>query len=141
MKKNLLVKAILLYKQDGIFYFLELTRSPHKKFSPLMGDLPGGKVDIGELPITAIKREIKEETGLDVPLLHQVIIYDWESSQEYREHLYCAVVNTQEVTLTPEEHSSYRWIALDKIDESALHPNVKEIIWREREHILKLIER
>ncbi len=137
--KNLLVKAILLYKQDGIFYFLELTRSPRKSFCPLMGDLPGGKVDTGELPIAAIKREIQEETGIVVSNLHQIIVYDWENSQEYREYFYCAMVDIQEVVLAPEEHISYRWIALDKINELTLHPNVKKIIEREKELILKLV--
>ena len=140
MIKNPLVKAILLYKQDDIFYFLELTRSPRKNFCPLMEDLPGGKVDIGELPIAAIKREIQEETGLIVPKVHQIIVYDWGDSQEYREHLYCAIVNTQEVMLAPEEHISYRWIALDRIGESTLHPNMKKIIENHKSKIVALLE-
>ncbi len=73
--KMILVKALLLFKQNETFYFLELIRSPHKKF-PLMGDLPGGKVDASEMLITAIHREILEETGLSVFNLHEITVYD-----------------------------------------------------------------
>ena len=138
--KIVVTKAILLYKNNSVLYFLELTRSPRKKF-PFMGDLPGGTVEQNESPLTGIQREVKEETGIILPKLELLTVYDWGESQEYREYLYCAMVNTQEVILAPEEHVDYRWIELDKIGESTLHSNVKKIIEHEKVNILNLVEK
>jgi 8-oxo-dGTP diphosphatase len=44
---------------------LACRRAPHKS-SPSLWEFPGGKVDLGELPLDAIVREIREELELDV---------------------------------------------------------------------------
>ena len=44
---------------------LACRRSQHKA-SPGLWEFPGGKVDLGELPLDAIVREIQEELELDV---------------------------------------------------------------------------
>lgn len=136
--KILLVKALLIHKRESIFYFL--TRSLRKKFR-FMGDLPGGRVEQGESPLSAMQREIQEETGLLVPALNLLTIYDWSENEEYREYLYYARVDEPKVVLSPEEHISFRWIAFDAVEESTLHPGVKKIIKSQQDKISLILEK
>lgn len=46
---------------------LLLLRSHRKKYGANMYALPGGKVENGERALQAIKREVSEEVGLDLP--------------------------------------------------------------------------
>ncbi len=140
-KKIIVVKALLLFKQNEGLYFLELTRSSKKLVAPGMGDLPGGKVDQSESLEAALMREIKEETGILISQPHKIIDYRWtHDDQEYHEYLYCAFVTTQKVTLALEEHDNYRWVAFNKLNESSLHPNIKKIIESEKARIHKVAE-
>jgi 8-oxo-dGTP pyrophosphatase MutT (NUDIX family) len=58
--KSLDLVDICIYSKDGAF--LAVTNRKHKGFT-----LPGGKIDPGEPPITAAVRELREETGLEIP--------------------------------------------------------------------------
>lgn len=138
MKKKV-VKALLFYKDSGKYYLLLLERS--KQLFHGMEDLPGGKLEPDELPIPGLIREIKEETQLDVSQLLHVATHEWEGpdSTQYLEYLYCAIVDIDAVILNPEEHSSFRWISLDQIKQSALHPKIKELIVAHIGRIQKLI--
>ncbi len=133
------VKALLIYFDQGTPFFLELIRSHKKIVAPGMGDLPGGKVDAGESLETALMREIKEETGIIVEVVHTIADYRWtHGGHTYHEHLYYAFVSTQKVTLAPEEHESYQWIPLAQIHASSLHSSIKNIVENNKEKILTI---
>lgn len=127
MKKNV-VKALLFYKDTGNYYLLLLERSG--KLFHGMEDLPGGKLEPDELPIPGLIREIKEETQMDVNNLSLVATHEWEGPDStcYLEYLYYALVNTRDVILNPEEHSSFAWVPLERIGSSKIHPKIKELI-------------
>ncbi len=46
--------------------FLILKRNPHEIAYPGKWTVPGGKMERGEIVMDALKREIKEETGLEI---------------------------------------------------------------------------
>ena len=123
MKKKV-VKALLFYDNQ----LLLLDRAG--KLFHGMEDLPGGKLEPDELPIPGLMREIKEETQLDVSELFPIATHEWEGpdGRQFFEYLYYAIVNTNQVILNPEEHSSFKWIALEQIGSSKIHPKIKELI-------------
>jgi 8-oxo-dGTP diphosphatase len=58
------IASVLLVNQDGAL-LLQL-REPDARMDPGRWGLPGGHVEPGEDPAFAARRELREETGLDV---------------------------------------------------------------------------
>ncbi len=81
--------------------------------------IPGGHIELGERIVDAVKREVKEETNLDVYDLQfvcfQEFIYDqqfWERSHFIFFDFACRTDAT-DVTLS-EEAEEYVWVTLDE---------------------------
>lgn len=80
-------------------------------------ELPSGKVDPGEDLLTALRREILEETGLVVDRVAAYLgSFDYVSRGiRMRQHNWAVTVLRHEpVVLNPEEHDAYRWTAPDE---------------------------
>lgn len=90
--------CILIISDDG--KVLAVSR----KDDPSMMGMPGGSVDPGESPIQAAKRELKEETGLDVTDLNPVFSkFDGDS--------YCTTfVGKVEGEINTDESGIIRWV-------------------------------
>lgn len=101
---------ILLLKRRGFDYW----------------DLPGGRVQKGEDPVSALKREVQEETGInmlididpqDIILTPFKISLDNDQTAQLLFWFYrCAVANKTSVTLS-DEHSDFIWINTEEISE------------------------
>ena len=85
------------------------------KWSNLWG-IPGGKIKWGEPSVDALRREIKEETGLDVTDIEFVLVQDCIHSREfYRDAHFvllnytCRCAGKPRVTLNDEARES-RWV-------------------------------
>jgi 8-oxo-dGTP diphosphatase len=61
--RPLLVTAALIIREGRI---LVAQRLPDSRFEPNKWEFPGGKVDFSEHPMEAIRRELKEEIGIEV---------------------------------------------------------------------------
>jgi ADP-ribose pyrophosphatase YjhB (NUDIX family)/phosphoglycolate phosphatase-like HAD superfamily hydrolase len=98
------------------------------KWSNLWG-IPGGKTHWGERSEDALRREVKEETGLDIEDIQFAVVQDCIHSKEfYRDAHFvllnytCRAINPSEVRLN-EEAQEFQWCDLkDCLDLPLNHP-------------------
>jgi len=90
-----------------------------QKWSHLWG-IPGGKIKLGESAVDALRREIKEETGLEIDDIRFVLVQDCIHSREfYRDAHFvllnytCRCVGEQRVQLN-DEAQAFRWVSADE---------------------------
>lgn len=93
--------------------FILLHRSPHKTHGGKFG-LPAGKVDAGETIEQAVKREIKEETGLDIANEHIAYVssvFVRNDGYDFHYHAFETHLPTKpNIHISPNEHQGYMWV-------------------------------
>ena len=79
-------------------------------------EFPGGKIENGELPQEALKREIREEldTEIEVGTLLDNVEYDYPSFHLSMDCFLCEVISGD---LVLKEHESAMWLDKNTIDE------------------------
>jgi len=86
-------------------------------------DLPGGHVRQGENKVSALVREIYEETGLNISNVQDT------NMQSGNKHFFCAQYLTDDIKLS-DEHSEYNFFDIDKIrDLDDLSEEFKKVIF------------
>lgn len=93
----------------------------HRKNEPVGWALPGGFVEYGETVEDAVRREMKEETGLDLQDLRQFRVYS-DPARDKRGHV-VSVVFTARGIGRPEagdDAGSYRLIDLSSIPKAGM---------------------
>jgi 8-oxo-dGTP pyrophosphatase MutT (NUDIX family) len=119
MKTDIVQKALVLNRQGQL---LLLRRSKTDSRRPLQWDLAGGLLDNGEEMIAGIKREIQEESGLQVSGVRAVFAKteqrEWQAEHGLVKRnvvyiFYTAKTSEAAVRLSY-EHDSYRWVTLEE---------------------------
>lgn len=98
-------------------------------------EFPGGKVESGELPEDAVRRELKEELDLDVKVgeLFDIVEYDYPTFHLSMQCFLCTMGN-REIVL--KEHADARWLDRDTVDEVEWLPADEGLIKKLKEEIL-----
>lgn len=97
-------------------------RAKTKKFLPDVFELPGGHIDFGEDIEIGLKREIKEEFGMDIrlgdPFAAFTYINEIKGSHSI-EVIYFAEFTDpiDQIRLDPDDHSTYVWAKEERIPE------------------------
>ncbi|MFB6099975.1 MAG: NUDIX hydrolase [Candidatus Nanohalobium sp.] len=135
---RVVVNAITTYRGKIL-----LGKKEEKEGHPISGEwhFPGGHIDKGEEPEEAVKREIKEETGLDVEI-HQIVdatTNTWRSSDAAPvQILYHCEANTKDAE-AGDDLVEIDWIEPSKVEERLGEESSKKV--ENREEVRKLIER
>ena len=121
------VGALIFNQEDKIF----LMTSPkwQGKYS-----LAGGHIEVGEIIEEAIKREIKEETNLDIFDIQFLMVQECIFSEEFykKKHFifldYICKTKGAEATLDEKEGTEYIWVTIDEALELDLNPYTRNTI-------------
>jgi 8-oxo-dGTP diphosphatase len=120
---RLAVKAIVL---DGQRRCLLIRRSPANHNFVGKWEWPGGKVDAGEDFATAVVREAREETGLEVEItsLAGATSFEMPAAQIVLLCLEVRIVSG-EIRLS-DEHDDFTWVPLQEFSRHNLPEQVRE---------------
>ena len=105
--------AIIIVKNSKNELYVHKRSAHKKKFPNLYGIGAGGKIDEGETPPIAAKRELFEELGIETPL---EFLFEITYLNEMNLHVF--ITNTEEI-LNPcsREFSWAGWLSFNEIDE------------------------
>ena len=95
---------------------------------PDIWEIPGGRLRLGENPIQGVKREIKEETGIDIEVLYPINVRHFvrDDGQTITMLVFLCKAINKNVKLS-KEHSAFEWIPLKKCKEKLNEFFYKEV--------------
>ena len=116
MLKTIRVAAAVIRSEDKIF-------AAARGYGEFKGgwEFPGGKIESGETPQEALKREIMEEleTEISVGELIDTIEYDYPEFHLSMDCFWCEILSGN---LVLKEAEDARWLAADELDSVAWLP-------------------
>jgi 8-oxo-dGTP pyrophosphatase MutT (NUDIX family) len=122
MRSIVVQKAVITTKTGKI---LLLRRSKSDVRRPLQWDLPGGLLEKGEELITSIKRETKEEAGLEIEDMKLVFakteVRTWKDHEgDYTDSvtfLFYHAETTDDTIALSYEHDQFQWVSPEQVVE------------------------
>lgn len=117
------VSAALLFRHGKVL----ITLRPLEKRLGGYWEFPGGKIDNGESPIAALKRELREELAIDIAVgpLYQTVLhrYDWGSAM-----ILAYPCQQRGGAITHLDVADHRWVKLHELLTYKLLPADRPII-------------
>jgi 8-oxo-dGTP diphosphatase len=108
--KQIEVVAAIIHDSDGRIFATQRGYGDMKDG----WEFPGGKVEAGESPEAALKREILEEleTRIQIERLVTTVEYDYP---KFHLKMHCYLCNIESGNLTLKEHEAAKWLKLSDI--------------------------
>jgi ADP-ribose pyrophosphatase YjhB (NUDIX family) len=127
-KANSIVVAVTAAVQNAQGQLLLIERSDNGLWA-----LPGGAQDIGESVVQAVRREVYEETGIDVEITglsgiysnpqHVIAYDDGEVRQEFSLCFHAKPVSGE--PRSSSESRRARWVSPDSLQDLKIHPSMR----------------
>lgn len=109
--KTIQVSAAIIHDHAGRIF------ATQRGYGDMQGgwEFPGGKIEAGETPEAALKREIQEEldTQIVVEQFITTVEYDYPN---FHLTMHCYWSRVASGTLTLKEHQAARWLATEELD-------------------------
>ena len=120
--KQIEVVAAIIRKEDKIF----ATQRGYGEWKDWW-EFPGGKMEAGETPEEALKREIREElsTEISVDDFLCTVEYDYPA---FHLTMHCYLCSLQIEALHLNEHEAAKWLTMDELDSVKWLPADVEVV-------------
>ena len=124
------VGAVIEHTSTG--KILLLKRSPKKDFSPDIWEYITGRMKQFEEPENALRREIKEEAGIEIKIIKPISTYhifrgERTAGNELVGIMHWCTTDSDEIVLS-EEHTKYKWVSPEKALEMIQKPSMQNDI-------------
>ena len=90
-------------------------------------EFPGGKVELGEMPETALHREILEELDTEIAVGERITTIEYDYP-EFHLSMECFLARITEGSLVLKEHEAARWLKKNELDSVKWLPADQTII-------------
>lgn len=132
MIQKIVACAAIHHNFSGVQKLLLTKRSLNSDFLPGLYEIPGGHIEPGEDIITGLKREIREELGIEIEVQDPFAAFTYIHNDSHAvEVVYLATTTTpDDITIQQDEVDSYIWITESEIDKVVLpnkSPNDQEL--------------
>lgn len=117
------VKGFIYFNDKYLFVRKSLKSQPNIE----LWELPGGGLNFGELPEDALKREIKEETGLDIKVIRPLIVWSflkYSNKQNIGITFLCEAAGDS--VKISSEHDAYKWLSKEEFETINILPELKD---------------
>lgn len=109
MQGNKIIVHALIKIDDK---YLVIKRSENENVYPLYFDIPGGMINMGEMPTDGLHREVKEEVGLSIKnlkIIHEDSNYDKTKDKVFIRLVYLAELDCsfENLIIDKSEHTEY----------------------------------
>lgn len=108
--KNINVVAAIIIKNNQIF----ATQRGYGEFKDWW-EFPGGKINLGETPVIALAREIKEELDLEINIKEHFITVEYDYPN-FHLNLQCFLCTIKAGSPKLLEHENSAWLNKDQLD-------------------------
>ncbi|MCK5592004.1 MAG: NUDIX hydrolase [Candidatus Pacebacteria bacterium] len=132
LKYQKIVVTGFLLKDEKV---LLIKRKKEEKFLPEYFEMPGGKVDFGEDPKESLRREFKEEVGLDIRVEKPYRTFSYESENSARHTVEIVYVTCLQDTreekvdiVLGKDHTKYIWVKKDTLEPLLISREMKKSI-------------
>ena len=126
--KTIEVVAAIISKDDRIF----ATQRGYGEWKDWW-EFPGGKIEQGETPEEALKREIREELSAEISIDQFLCTVDYDYPT-FHLTMHCYLCSLQKESLRLNEHEAALWLTRDELNNVKWLPADLEIIEKIKEH-------
>lgn len=107
------------FLHDGMGKLFVARRAAAKPFLPGKFELVGGHAEFGESLEACIRREVKEELGVDVTVGYPFYAFTYVNGSVHTVEVVCYARlsdDSQRIVLNPTDHSESAWITADEVN-------------------------
>jgi len=114
------VKAVILHGRRLLVLYKSVAEAGSDPDPAVRIDLPGGRIKFGESPVEALRREVAEETGLQIEPLAPLQVWHYVKQRFQLVGIdYLCECDAGEVVLS-DEHDRFAWLTEEEL--CRLHP-------------------
>lgn len=126
--KQIEVVAAIIHDDQGRIFATQRGYGDYKDW----WEFPGGKMEVGETPEEALKREIVEELNTRIEVERFVQTVEWDYS-DFHLTMHCYLCSVERGHLELKEHEAAKWLHINELESVNWLPADRELVRKLKE--------